>query len=160
MFPMINSATWLAILGSPHGKLYNRAFGVSLVLLGARFLYDAYRGSWQEGGITWRGEVKKARAFDRVMRSVVGFIALYGGFSFLSGGNPLGPNHPVFVNIFSGGIALALAGITFFGTYRIWMTGTIGAGGELIRAAWYHKVLFPALGLFFVAAAWVFLRRL
>jgi len=160
---MNKALTLLVMIGSPHGRAYNRLFALLVILFGARFLYDAYRGVWRTGGIGWKGEARKAQWHDRIFMVLVGMSCLYLGSGLLSevGSLPfVGSTAPVVVNMFSAVVAAVLAGIALFGAHRVWRTGMVSRRGELVKAEWFYKILLPALGAFFAGAAWLFLRRL
>jgi len=163
MAAMSEILTLFVMIGSRHGRAYTQLFAVLVIFFGVKVLYDAYQGVWRAGGIGWRGELKKAQWYDRILLVLVAVSCLYLGSGLLSGISSLpfvGPTPPAIVNTFSAVLALVLAGITLFGAYRVWKTGMVGFREEPVEAAWYYKALLPALGFFFTIAAWLFIRRL
>jgi hypothetical protein len=83
---LMNIAQFLQLAGASQGRIANFLVGLVAVLLGAKTLYDAYKGVWFPGH---RGSDRppiKAEWYHRAFLLILGFAAICLGCVLISRG--------------------------------------------------------------------------
>jgi len=146
------------------GRGYELIVGMLLPALGARALYHAYRGIWFPGGLGSSQPPVSAAPYQRAWLACGGLLAIYTGYYFLASAlAPWLPRPPVpgpkALERLSGVIASLVGAAGLYAAYKVNRTGTVVFRGEVIRAAWYHRLLGLAVGAGGIWAAIALFQR-